>query len=233
MKGEHFIVYHIDDRQFAKDTLREAEKFYDRIAHDLGYSRYDNFWQWDKRVKIYIYSTHEDFLEATGRQKWIYGLAMYDEKEIITYRWNEGFLKSLLPHELTHLIFRDFIGFKGEAPLWLDEGVAQWQEEEKRKVAFKIVKHLIKGKHLIPLDELTQMDVREGSDALTSQKFYAEAVTLVGFMVEKYGGTRFTMFCRQLRDGKSINKALSFAYTTSIRDLNELEKRWMEYCLAS
>ena len=233
LKSQHFLVYYLDDKSFAGDVARNAERYYNKIASDLGYSRYDNFWQWDNRVKLYIYPDREQFVTGAGvPRKWAQGLAKYKEKEIISYRWSEGFLESLLPHELTHLIFRDFVGFPasgGGIPLWLDEGVAQWEEESKKEEARKITKELIRSHSYIPIRQLTRLDVRVEDNVLIARNFYVQAITLVGFLVEKYGGRKFTFFCRELRDGKSLDEALSSAYTNTISGTADLEKKWVKY----
>ena len=122
LKGEHFIVCYLQNEDFADDVLDKSEVYYSRIAADLNYPRYSEFWTWDKRVKIYIHPNLESFLKATGQPQWSRGMADYNNKQIISYAWSGGFLESLLPHEIAHLIFRDFVGFKSEIPLWLDEG---------------------------------------------------------------------------------------------------------------
>ena len=45
------------------------------------------------------------------------------------------------------------------------------------------------------------------SDELV-KTFYLEAASIIGFLRERYGPQRFTEFCRALRDGKSLDKAL-------------------------
>ena len=128
LSGEHFIVYFLENKNFAQDTLDKAEVYYRNIAMELGYPRYSDFWTWDNRVKIYIYPDRKTYLQLTGEPAWSAGVASYDRKEIVSFAWSDNFLEFLLPHEITHLMFRDFVGFKGEVPLWLDEGVAQWAE---------------------------------------------------------------------------------------------------------
>ena len=133
------------------------------------------------------------------------------------------------PHELAHLVFRDFIGFKAEAPLWLDEGVSQWEEASKRNGAGIFVRELIRKRDYIPLSELTRLRGESENNAALSAKLYAEAVTLVGYLIDNYGGARFTLFCRQLRDGKSMDESLSSVYADSIPDTGALEKKWLNY----
>jgi hypothetical protein len=159
-------------------------------------------------------------------------VAKYDEKEIITYRWNENFLDGLLPHELTHLIFRDFVGFpaRGEGiPLWIDEGIAEWQEASKKGKAEKIVRGLIARRENIPIEELMRLDIREVDDYVLTRNFYAQAITLVGYMMDEYGGGKFTLFCRALRDGKNVDEALASVYRDSIDNVSALERKWIEY----
>jgi len=252
VKGDHFIVYFSQDEKFARDVLYKAEVYYQRIAAALGYSRYSEFWTWDKRVKVYIYPDHRAYCRATNSPDWTHGVARYREKVIASYVWGEGFLEALLPHEMAHLIFRDFVGFRGEVPLWLDEGVAQWSEESKRQQMKAVVKNLLAQGMLMSLKDMIGLDVRSlkpgaaikaasAADAAGNRRglsfeteeliplFYAEAVSLVGFLIERYGADEFTVFCRNLRDGKTLDDALKSAYPVYIHSAAELEMRWVAY----
>lgn len=252
LAGEHFIVYYTQDEKFAKDVIDKAEYYYRRIATELGYPRYKNFWLWEKRVKIYIHPNRKSFLKATGQPVWSEGMADYINKEIVSYAWSEDFLLSLLPHEIAHLIFRDFVGFKGEVPLWLDEGVAQWAEETKRDEMKRMAQELYQKDSLLLLSDLMKLNInalkdidrvyirptitKGGDDGIIFLSaehlvttYYLEAVSLIGFLIEKYGSKRFASFCRELRDGESLERAIKSAYSEYIHSLDELEKRWREY----
>ena len=251
LKGTHFIVYFVGQEDFASDVLNAGEKCYTRITGELGYARYQNFWLWEKRCKIYVYPDHESYVKATGSFEWAHGMAEYSTKTIYSYAWREGFLESLLPHEITHLIFREFIGFKGEAPLWLDEGVAQWEEEAKRPQMKAMVKDLYAKNGLLTIEDMMKLDILRLSEnegvhvraALTKDgspgvvflssdnlvnTYYLQSVSMIGFLIEKYGGESFTVFCRELRDGASLEGALRSAYT-SITTIEDFQKYWKEY----
>lgn len=251
-KGEHFIVYFNGDEKFAQDVLNEAERYYRNIASDLGYARYSEFWTWDKRVKIYIYPDHDSFIKATGQPGWSQGVANYNTKQITSYVWSSGFLDSLLPHEIAHLVFRDFVGFQGEVPLWLDEGVAQWEEDAKRPNAKALIKRYYSEDNLLSVEDIMKLDIRTLKDkeglfirpTTTKEKkagvvflsannlievFYLESFSLVGYLIEKFGSDAFAGFCRELRDGKRIEDALSAAYPSHIRSISEFETGWREY----
>lgn len=228
-KSEHFLVYYANDPQFAEEVSRKAETYYKKIASELGYQRYSDFWTWDKRAKIYIYPDRESFLKSTDQPQWSEGVADYYAKKISSYAWSEGFLDALLPHEMAHLIFRDYVGFTGEIPLWLDEGVAQWMEPKKRELVKTAVARIAQQGKLLSVARMMSLDIRTNEDAEFVGAYYVQAVSLVSFLVTQYGPTKFTNFCRQLRDGKTVEEALIFVYPTSIRGLEELEKKWVQY----
>ncbi len=229
MKGEHFFIYYQRDEQFASDVLRQSESYYRSIASELGYQRYSGFWTWENRVKIYIFPDKESFRRVTGQSHWSEGMADYTNKSIVSYAWNEGFLEALLPHEITHLVFRDYVGIDGKIPLWIDEGVAQWMEPKKRELLRAAMEKLIAEQKILSLDELMRMDVRQVSDSALVQAFYVEAASLVGFLIREHGSSDFINFCRQLRDKKNVHEALIFAYPTSVRTLEQLEGKWLTY----
>ena len=230
-KGDHFIVYYQGEEKFAKDVSRQSEVYYNQIASDIGYPRYSNFWQWDDRVKIYIYSSKAEFQKNTEQPEWSNGMADYTNKRIMTFTLSEGFLDGILPHEIAHLIFRDFVGFKGQVPLWIDEGVAQWEEPKKRAKARPIAYYLLQQQSVIPLADLTIMNNLSGKNENIVHAFYMQAVSLVDFLIKTYGAQSFTDFCRQLRDGKSLNEALRFTYSGSIKDIDELQAKWIKSIL--
>ncbi len=251
-KSEHFIVYFTQDEKFAQDVLHRAEQDYRRIAHDLGYARYSEFWTWDKRVKIYIYPERNAFLKATNQPSWSEGMADYTNKHIVSYAWGKGFVESLLPHEIAHLVFRDFVGFKGEIPLWLDEGVAQWAEEAKRKEIKSLIQRYFQQDNLLLVSDIMKLNIenlkgkqglliratrtkddKDGVLFLSANNlieiYYLQSVSLVGYLIEKFGSTAFSGFCRELRDGRSVEEALRVAYPLRIRDIKEFEDGWREY----
>lgn len=250
--SEHFIVYFTGDKKFAEDVLDKAEVYYRRIASDLGYPRYSEFWTWDNRVKIYIYPDRNSFLAATAQPAWSQGMADYARTRILSYAWSEGFIEHLLPHEMAHLVFRDFVGFKGEVPVWLDEGVAQWAETPKREKIKAIGTYLVNSGMLFSVADMVTLDIRRvgendrvsirsarsrdgqrrdlslsGAEAVKT--YYMQAVSLVGFLIERYGAGSFTELCRQLRDGKRLDDALRYAYPARIGGIEELEKEWREH----
>jgi hypothetical protein len=267
LKDEHFIVYYAPpdsgsglvsaDTQataegFARQVLFEGEKYYRRIATELGYARASEFWTWDKRVKIYIYRDRGTYLKSGDRPPWSEGLADYQKKSIYSFAGSASFVDSILPHEIAHLVFRDFIGLRDDIPLWLDEGVAQWAEEKKQPQIRALARVMFQKDSLLTLDDMVKLDIRtivhknnvyirptitrQGDrgvlfltgDALVNS-YYIEAASLVNFMVDKFGAIEFANFCRALRDGKSVEDSVRDVYYTHFRDMAEFELAWRKY----
>jgi len=229
IKGKHFLVHYLDNSSFAEKLAGRAEEYYDSITVDLGFARFDNFWLWENRVKIFIYSSREEFAKATNAPEWASGKAECNKREIFTFPGNDDFMESVLPHEMTHLVFRDFVGFKGEIPLWLNEGVAQWEESAKRQKLAKIARKLAVGNRHIPFDKVIRMDVKRVIASGQADNFYAQSMSMVGFLIKQHGSEKFRTFCGQIRDGKGLDDSLRFAYPESMRNISDFEKSWKKY----
>jgi len=57
--------------------------------------------------------------------------------------------------------------------------------------------------------------------------FYAQSLSLVRFMIKKFGKRSFQRLCRELRDGRSFIQALRKAYPGRIETLTDLEQQWI------
>ncbi|MFC1807267.1 hypothetical protein ACFL0T_02735 [Candidatus Omnitrophota bacterium] len=251
----HFIICHTGDENRAKGIADKAERYYKNIAVDLGYPRYSDFWMWDDRVRVYLYPDKESYLREAEAQEWSEGTADYKKKEIYSFVDSQDFEDSVLPHEMAHLIFREFVGFTGEIPMWLDEGVAQWAEEAKRSEMKAMVKKYYKDEKLLMFSDMVKLDLSYigskenkvrvhmkpsravdgkpivliiSTDELLTT-YYLQSVSLIGFLVEKYGSQKFAELCRQLRDGKEVEDALRVSYPAVITSMDVLSDKWREY----
>lgn len=228
-RSRHFIVYYQQgiDSEFLYQTISYSEEFYEDITERLGFRRYD-FWLWEKRAKIYIYRDKDTYLKETGMPDWSGGRAIYTDKVIESFPWAKGFFTQLLAHELGHIIFREFIGPEARVPLWFEEGVATSQEiEQNRLMRKKVLINALKKQSLIPLDNLSRIDVRKIQDQYTATLFYAEAESIVSFLLDKYGQYNFVKLCRLIRDYKDFDKAFVKAYPR-FQSLKDLDREWQE-----
>jgi len=228
-KSKHFVIQHRASERLAAEVARRAEGYYDTILQDLGYRRSGNFWLWDNRVTITLYPSRRAFTDGTQSPEWAAGKASLHNREISSYATSTEFLSVLLPHELTHFVFVDFIGFESEAPLWLHEGVAQWEEEGSRLGLRAQVRLSVAAGRFIPLRTLMALDVRNVDSRGVATMFYAQSASLVGYLIEQHGSRRFGKFLRQIRDGKGFEEALGFTYSSRFRTIDKLEERWRRH----
>ncbi len=227
-KSDHFIVYYADAKEdFVTQAALKAEEYYKSITEELGFTRY-NFWLWDNRAKIYIYNDAEDYQVRTGKPSWSGGVAYYHEKVIETYPWAQGFFQSLLPHELGHIIFREFIGAESNAPVWLDEGVAMYQEKYRMKnIRTKLLEAIDQNK-LIPLNKLSEMNIMFVKDKDVVDLYYTEAISVVDYLITHFGKDNFVRLCKALKERKTFDQAIEESYKV-FKNLDELHKGWLRY----
>ncbi len=227
-KQQHFIIYYKEaPLDFVKEVDRAAEGYYNEITHNLGFTRYKG-WTWDDRAKIYIYDDSSDYINAGRQIGWSHGAASPQEKEIRTFPSAHGFFDSTLPHELGHIIFREFIGFQASVPLWFEEGIAMYQEKAKRWGADKVVATARKQGKFIPLDELSLIDLNGNSSQELVDLYYAESASAVYFFITEYGLNRFVQLCRKLQEGGTFDLALTDVYIR-FQNVKDVNKAWENY----
>ena len=232
----HFRVFYQQDPAFAAAVLTYAEVYYTQIRLDLGLThvvhRDQIPWLGDKRCQIFLYPNRQAYHQATGAPAWSGGFVNYPRRMVYSHLAVSAFLEQTLPHELAHIIFREFVGFENHRiPRWLDEGVAQYAESNRREGAWDVMRQGLAQGIFIPLEQLNTMHVRHASGG-TAHVFYTQAATLVHFFLAAYGPRRFIDFCSNLRDGYSIERALSFATGSSIASLSALEDAWRAFLLS-
>lgn len=225
VKSTHFIIYYRNaPNDFIEDLVEKSEEYYDKIAEDLGFRRYD-FWLWDNRAKIYIYDDAREYQLATGQPAWSIGSVLPQDKIIHAFPDVRDFFSTVLPHEIGHIIFREFVGFDNSSvPLWLDEGVARYQERARFAMANRILKQAMEENKLIPLTELSNINPRLTNDSESVSIFYAEAVGVIEYLVKEFGKDRFVYFCQNIRDKRNLDSAISSTYP--FKGLLELDKDW-------
>ncbi len=232
-KGAHFVVQYADSigDAWASETLREAEKYYDTLTRQIGYTRYHKFWTWDERVKIVLYADQQSYADSTGLPAWSRGGATKYHRQlrsraIVSYYQEREFLHNILPHEISHLILADFFGER-PIPLWFNEGVAQLEEAGKVAAARAVIRKVVRLGYMIPLEKLIRTDIRFQPEPSVVMVFYAQSVSVIDFLIRQYGSRRFQNLCRYMREGEPFERALGKAYISIFASVQELEEKWL------
>ncbi|MCF7887479.1 MAG: hypothetical protein K9L71_03605 [Candidatus Omnitrophica bacterium] len=224
-KSKHFIIYYKEvPLDPVNELISKAEYYYKNIVHSLGYKGF-GFWTWENRCKIYLYPSRKAYLAVSGSRQWSRAHVNIKEKQINTYIGQGDFFDIILPHELGHIIFREFVGFNKKLPLCLDEGLACFQEIDnfrRKKIAAEIIK---KGLYF-SLDKIFKIG-RSDFQTIKPIIFYSQCFSVMDFLLKRYGRNRFTVFCRRVRDGENWEDALIASYR--FRSLEELEIKWINF----
>jgi hypothetical protein len=236
-EGDHFVVLcpSSDDEELAHEVLDHAEDYYNNIADDIGYSRYHNFWTWDDRVKIILFPDLGSYVRQTGNPPWSGGFAsiyseLFKSRIIVSYLGQPRFVDVILPHEITHLVLHDFIGFDRPIPRFFDEGVAQLEQKDDSLNHMDVMVRLITGGRIIPLQDLLNYDLAaHQNDNMSVSIFYVESLYIVDFLVKTYGKDAFKELCRYLRDGDTFEEALKSTYYPTIDSVQSLQEKWYAY----
>ncbi|MCK4912956.1 MAG: hypothetical protein KAS05_04465 [Candidatus Omnitrophica bacterium] len=222
-KSKHFIIYYQEaTSEYISQIIAKAEHYYIKITDDFGYRRY-KFWLWEDRCRIYLYPDQDMYLSHSGKANWTRAYVNVVEKKITTFIWQDNFFDTILPHELAHIIFREFVGFDKDIPLCLDEGLACMQEKDKQE-RLDIAKSLVRLKLHISVEQLFKLKT---DSVIIPFIFYSESASIVNFLFEKFGDEKFVFFCRRIRDGQDYEEALLSTY--KFVDLEELGNAWIEY----
>ncbi|MDD5431541.1 MAG: peptidase MA family metallohydrolase [Candidatus Omnitrophica bacterium] len=231
-KSEHFVLYFQNaSLTYVNEILDHAENYYKNIAEELGFIRYSKFWTWDSRAKIYLYKDKETYQNETNYPEWSTGGVHATKREIYSYMNMQDFLDTILPHELGHIIFREFVGYKKKIPLWLDEGVACFLEKKNRPDRLLVAKWLINKTGFLPLEDLGKMS-RGG--VLMPDIFYAESTSIIDFLIKVYGKDKFGDCCRALRElGINQDWFSAFKKTYGFKSLEEFNSTWKDYLSAT
>lgn len=239
LKGHHramsFEVWARNDAR-AEKIAASSENFYKRLLKDLKYGG-----MLKKRCRIYIFDSRQAFLRhmegkavnATYAGALAFPRRPQKNPEVYGYEC-DGLLEYILPHELTHQIYREFvlgIDITSPVPIWINEGMACYEEHNSRYM--KTAKAAVDSGNFIGLNELfhiKQYPVDQNKNAL----FYAESTSVVEFLITTYGGRKFLNFSRKLiKSKKPVDAALKAVYYPHIRNTEELQKAWLKFVKAA
>ena len=231
-KSDHFILYSQDvPLEYISRTIKSAEGFYESITSRLGFTRFDNFWTWDKRVNIYLFKDRDEYQKKSKQPGWSSAGVNIYRREIVTYVNMDDFFVTTLPHELGHIIFREFVGYEKKFPLFLDEGVASYMEDNQKgdKLVFTRALAGAKVKAFMDLKELSE--AKRGGIGIPAI-FYSESASVIDFLISVYGKEKFVSFCKrlkQLENGDNWLAAVKDVYY--FQDISQMNDAWMDFLL--
>lgn len=221
----HFYIYTEGDK-IDEEVVKKIEYLHGEIMLDLiAFSP----WTRDTKVHIYLSKTPESYQKISGRPPWSGGAANLRQKKIYLYLSREWY--GILAHELTHIYFDSFFGGYDKSPLWLSEGMAVYIQVQRAGAYPNWLKdniQLLKKGEGYSLNDLVRIKTLEDADSRSVKLWYAQSYTLVYFLLHIQRGDSFYQFCKNLKEGKNISRALSEAYGKPYTTLKRLEVIWRQ-----
>ncbi|MDD5504843.1 MAG: hypothetical protein PHV77_06025 [Candidatus Omnitrophica bacterium] len=225
-KTQHFIIYYQEaSHDFISNLSAASERYYNSIVDELGFRRMD-FWSWDNRARIYMYPDSYSFQKESNRQAWAGAVVFVHNRTIKSYVGQPEFFDSILPHEMTHIIFREFIGMDKVLPLCVDEGVACSQEKSHLDGRLRYARDMAAQGRSQPFGSFFRI---YNPESIEPSAFYAQSASIIVFLIKNYGKERFLNFSRKLRDGNDCVLALTSVY--KFASLEDMESSWKKYVL--
>ncbi|MEO8498537.1 MAG: peptidase MA family metallohydrolase, partial [Planctomycetota bacterium] len=238
----------IDERLNKLNAEQSVEKQFDRAGNanfdlryqdGIGYSAaYDlrsvldqarrdvgrDFGYWPRHPIVVLVYSEEAFAQVRQGPDWVGGV--YDGKIRIPFPRSpaaQESLKSTLVHEYTHAIIHDITA--DQCPVWLNEGIAEFEEARTRKPSLHLLEDAVSQGHLIPLASLD--GAFKSRDANVAGLAYQQSYSLVAYFDQKYRFFRVRRMLDNLATGKSFEEALQAELRLSTSQLEQQWQRWL------
>jgi Peptidase MA superfamily len=215
--GELTLFWYTGGDSFARQLMDTCQEGLARLTQEIG--TYP-----EKPIKIYIYASTSDLQGAMiSSQEWTGGVAFTDFGIIaISIPPSElDWGKRAVVHELTHLVVRQatFSPY-GQLPLWLDEGLAMYNEGELDPDFRSCLEEAILKDELISVRSLCSPFSAYSEKACLS---YAQSYSIVEYLLDNYGQDKMLNLLALLKQGNTYDGALADVYGF---DMDGLDARW-------
>jgi hypothetical protein len=179
-------------------------------------------------IDFFIYAEQQPFYDALGpgTRENVGGQAHPDIRTLFALiapgEIDAGWIESVVPHELTHVVFQTAVDNPyHEPPHWLNEGLAVYLSDGYDPAWKAMVVNAVRSNSIIPLDGLA------GAFPTTADRFslaYGESVSAVDRIVRVNGRDALVKLIRSYHDGVSDDEAFQAALG---RDLTGFESDWL------
>ncbi len=181
----------------------------------------------EENYRIVIYRSQQEFRDKTDQPEWSGGMKF--GRGVFTFE--QGDVDSVLAHEITHIIFGEFMGEEGNKHRWLNEGLAMYIDahfEPRRR--FDDVQSDWRGRlraepPLMPLDDILSFKPYSEKDRAV-RLWYSTVADFTTYLIKNGGAFNFSLFLKELKNGLPADQALMAAYPGKFRSLDELYAVW-------
>jgi hypothetical protein len=221
----HFTV-HAYGSEATKQISDAAEADYNRIMMDTNlYSFVPS-----QPYQIWVYSGPDEYHQKTQQPGWSGGATVGNS----IYLYVGPNLGRTLAHEMTHVIFNEFMGKFNPEQRWVNEGLAVYEEQKAAGSLNGGAGDMFGGirpallTQAIPMGQMISLSPAT-HEQYTVSLWYCESESMIHFMIDK--GTRlgFSQFLTQLQQGQNFDHAIGVAFPAGWRDLNDFYLGWQQH----
>ncbi len=202
------LYWYEGDDSFGQALFDRANVALDTLTRDVGISLQDP-------IKIFIYASHEDLLQAlsSSAQEWTGGQA-FTTFGVVVIGVNPIQLDWGLratTHEMSHLVIHQATDnpYRG-LPTWLDEGIAVYNEDTEQLVDdfAPIFDEAVRQNELMTLRTLSSPFP---GDPLLANLAYGQSGAVVKFIIDTYGAEKMAKLLSIFAEGSLDDEALETA----------------------
>ena len=217
----HFIISAYDNLDSYSE---DCEALYASILKESGLYSFVPA----EPYRITVYRNSAEYHAKTGLPGWSGG-ATYGNALLL---YSGPSFQSYAAHEMSHLIFNEYMGLNKSVRdyLWVNEGFAVYMETSVSTVSQASYERRLKNTvaaNPMPFSQMVNLAPLNESGQ-TTDRWYAQAWSVISFMISRGGSFNFSLFLGRLKDGESLDKALSYSYK-EWGSLDALEKAWLLY----
>jgi tetratricopeptide (TPR) repeat protein len=200
----------------ARDVLRTLEGHFSAIESELNFTPPDS-------IGVVLY-TQQAFADITRAPGWVG--AQNDGRIRVPVQGLGGMtpeLSRVLKHELTH----SFVGQKtgGHAPIWIQEGLAQWMEGKRSGGNTAVLAQVLQGGPAPSLSDLEGSWMSLSSDE--AGRAYAWALANIEYIVETNGMSDIERILDRIASGASTEAALREVLHSDYNDLTQATAEYL------
>ena len=211
------LHWYSGDQTFAQELLDAADTGLARLQNDAGL-------QPENPIHLYIYSNTEDMKDAILYEpSWTGGMA-FSNHDVVIIGISQNDLewgRTTIAHELTHVLVGHLtFSCLGSVPTWLNEGLAVYSEGNLDPASETQLNEAISNDQLLTIRSLSGGFSEVPSLVSLS---YSQSYSIVRYLIESYGQDKMNSLLISLRDGTTIDDALTKVYGF---DVEGLEDAW-------
>ena len=199
-----------------------AQELLDAAQSGLDFNRTKSGLVAEAPIDLYIFANTNDLKDAILYEPTWTGGQAFPDHDIVIIGISKNDLewgKDAIVHELTHVLVGHLtFSCLGAVPTWLNEGLAVYSEGELDAASQTQLDEAIKADTLLTVRSLSAGFSEVSDKAYLS---YSQSFSIVKFLVETYGQEKMTALLIALRDGATVDDALTQTYGFNIEGLED------------